>query len=439
MKKVALITYGCAKNLVDSEVMLGYLNEAGYAFVDNPEKADVLIINTCGFINPAKEEAFDALESAVDLKEKAKIKKVVAIGCFVERYKKLIKDQFPQVDVWLGVNDFHHIVQAVEGRPFKKSKECFLYNHTSPRVLSTPPGWAYVKISEGCSHECSFCTIPMIKGPYRSRSVPSIISEVRYLASLNVKEINIVSQDTTYFGRDKDMKDGLSLLLKEILKVKGIEWIRILYAYPEEISDSLLEVMKEGKICSYLDIPFQHPAPKVIKNMKRAMSGERALKLIEKIRKNIPEIALRTSLVVGFPGEGKEEFEGLKKFCREVKFDHLGVFVYSHEEGTSCYSLGDPVPEKVKTKRKEEIMRIQADISFKNNHKYLNRQLEVLIEGTLKGDPKTLIGRTQFQAPEVDGIVFIPFSGKMASVVNSIQTVEIVNYNAYDLHGRLIQ
>jgi ribosomal protein S12 methylthiotransferase len=439
MKTVALITYGCAKNLVDSEVMLGYLNDADYAFVDNPEKADVLIINTCGFINPAKEEAFDALEKAVGLKEKAKIRKVVAVGCFVERYKESIIEQFPQIDVLLGVNDFHNIVQAVEGRPFRKSKECFLYSHTSPRVLSTPPGWAYVKISEGCSHECSFCTIPMIKGSYRSRSISSIIEEVRHLASLNVKEINIVSQDTTYFGRDKGLKDGLSLLLKEMLKIRGIERIRILYAYPEEISDSLLEVIKERKICSYLDIPFQHSDSKIIKNMKRAMSGERALKLIKKIRKKIPDIALRTSMVVGFPGERKEEFESLKKFCREAKFDHLGVFTYSHEEGTSCYSLGDPVEEKVKIKRKETLMKIQADISYQNNHKYLNRQLEVLIEGTLKENPKTLIGRTQYQAPEVDGIVFIPFSGEISGVINSIQKVEIIDYNTYDLHGKIIQ
>lgn len=439
MKKVALITYGCAKNLVDSEVMLGYLNDAGYAFVAEPREADVIVLNTCGFINPAKEEAIDALKRVVGLKKEAKEKKVIAVGCFVERYIEPLVEKFPQIDVWLGVNDFHNIVHAIEGRPFKKSKECFLYSHTSPRVLSTPAGWAYVKISEGCSHECSFCAIPMIKGPYRSRSISSIVKEVQHLASLNVKEINIISQDTTYFGKDKGLKDELSLLLNELLKIRGIEWIRILYAYPEEISDSLLEVMKKRKICSYLDIPFQHSDPKIIKNMKRAMSGERALKLIKKIRKKIPEIALRTSIVVGFPGEGKEEFESLKKFCREAKFDHLGVFTYSIEEGTSCYSFGDPVEEKMKIKRKEEIMKIQAEISYQNNHKYLKRQLEVLIEGALKEDPKTLVGRTQFQAPEVDGIVFIPFSGEISRVANSLQTVEIVDYNTYDLHGKLIQ
>jgi len=439
MKKVALISYGCAKNLVDSEVMLGYLSEAGYFFVTDPEEADVVIINTCGFIKPAKEEAFDALRKAVELKGRRKEKKIIVVGCFVERYKDSLGGKFPQIDVWLGVNDFHRIVQAVEDKSFKKSKECFLYNHSSPRYLSTPPAWVYLKISEGCTHECSFCSIPLIKGPYRSRPISSILQEARHLASLGVKEINLISQDTTYFGRDRGLKDGLSLLLKELLKIKDIEWIRTLYGYPEEISDSLLEVMRERKICSYLDIPFQHSDSKIIKKMKRGLDRERALELIKKIRNKIPDIALRTSLIVGFPGEGKKEFEDLKEFCQEAKFDHLGVFIYSQEEGTSSFSLGDSVEEKEKIKRKEEIMKIQAEISFQKNCERLNKQIEVLIEGTLKEDSEVLMGRTRFQAPEVDGVVFIPFSGEKTKVVNSIKKVEIVDCDAYDLYGKLIQ
>jgi ribosomal protein S12 methylthiotransferase len=439
MKTVALISYGCAKNLIDSEVMLGYLNEAGYVFVTNPEEADTLIINTCGFIKPAKEEALDALQKAVRLKKKRKEKKIIAVGCFVERYKDSLEKKFPQIEVWLGVNDFDKIVQAVEGKPFKKSKECFLYSHTSPRRLSTPPGWAYLKISEGCSHECSFCSIPLIKGPYRSRPTSSIIKESQYLASRNVKEINIVSQDTTYYGKDKGLKDELPSLLKKLVKIKGIEWIRILYGYPEEICDSLLEVLKEQKICPYLDIPFQHSNPTIIKKMKRGMDSERALKLIEKIRKKIPHIALRTSLVVGFPGEGKQEFAELKKFVQEARFDHLGVFIYSLEQGTSAFPLGNPVEEKEKSKRKEKILGLQAEISYQNNIKYLNKQTDVLVEGTLKEDPRMLVGRTKFQAPEVDGVVFIPFAGELLEVVNTIQTVEINDCDAYDLYGRIIQ
>jgi ribosomal protein S12 methylthiotransferase len=439
MKTVALISYGCAKNLIDSEVMLGYLNEAGYAFVANPEEADTLIINTCGFIKPAKDEALEALQKAVRLKKKRKEKKIIAVGCFVERYKDSLEKKFPQIEVWLGVNDFDKIVQAAEGKPFKKSKECFLYSHTSPRRLSTPPGWAYLKISEGCSHECSFCSIPLIKGPYRSRPASSIIKESQYLASQNVKEINIVSQDTTYYGKDKGLKDELPSLLKKLVKIRGIEWIRILYGYPEEISDSLLEVMKEQKICPYLDIPFQHSNPNIIKKMKRGMDGERALKLIEKIRKKIPRIALRTSLVVGFPGEGKHEFAELKKFVQEARFDHLGVFIYSLEQGTSAFPLGNLVEEKEKSKRKEEILGLQAEISYQNNNKYLNKQTDVLIEGTLKEDPRMLVGRTKFQAPEVDGVVLIPVAGELFEVVNTIQTVEINDCDAYDLYGRIIQ
>jgi len=235
------------------------------------------------------------------------------------------------------------------------------------------------------------------------------------------------------------LKDELPSLLKKLVKIKGIEWIRILYGYPEEISDTLLEVIEEQKICPYLDIPFQHSNPTIIKKMKRGMDGERALKLIEKIRKKIPYIALRTSLVVGFPGEGKQEFAELKKFVQEARFDHLGVFIYSLEQGTSAFPLGNPMEEKEKSKRKEEILGFQAEISYQNNIKYLNKQTDVLVEGTLKEDPRMLVGRTKFQAPEVDGVVFIPFAGELLEVVNTIQTVEINDCDAYDLYGRIIQ
>ena len=435
MKKVALISFGCAKNLVDSEVMLGYLDRAGYSFVTNPGKADIVVLNTCGFIEPAKQEARGALKEAVAFKRKGK--KTVAVGCYVERYKNSLAKKYPEIDVWLGVNDYDKIVQAIEGKPFKKSKICFLYDHTSPRFIQTPLVWAYVKISEGCSHQCSFCAIPLIKGPYRSRSISSILREVEELSSRGTKEINLISQDTTYFGRDQELEDGLPLLLQELLKIQKIEWIRILYGYPEEISPSLIEIMKEDRICSYLDIPFQHSNPKIIKKMKRGMDGKKALELIQKLRKKIPDIALRTSLVVGFPGEGKKEFEDLEKFVQEAKFDHLGVFTYSKEEGTDCFNLGDSVKEKVKRKRKEKIMEIQTEISFENNKKYLNKRIDVLIEGTLKENSDILIGRGRFQAPEVDGMILIDAPGKWAKVVNTVQKVEITGGDVYDLYGKL--
>lgn len=435
MKKVALISFGCAKNLVDSEVMLGYLDRAGYSFVTNPGEADIVVLNTCGFIEPAKQEARGALKEAVAFKKKGK--KTVAVGCYVERYKDSLAKKYPEIDVWLGVNDYDKIVQAIEGKPFKKSKICFLYDHTSPRFIQTPLVWAYVKISEGCSHQCSFCAIPLIKGPYRSRSISSILREVEELSSRGTKEINLISQDTTYFGRDQELEDGLPLLLQELLKIQKIEWIRILYGYPEEISPSLIEIMKEDRICSYLDIPFQHSNPKIIKKMKRGMDGKKALELIQKLRKKIPDIALRTSLVVGFPCEGKKEFEDLEKFVQEAKFDHLGVFTYSKEEGTDCFNLGDSVKEKVKRKRKEKIMEIQTEISFENNKKYLNKRIDVLIEGTLKENSDILIGRGRFQAPEVDGMILIDAPGKWAKVVNTVQKVEITGGDVYDLYGKL--
>ncbi len=435
MKKVALISFGCAKNLVDSEVMLGYLEKEGYTFVTTPGEADIVIFNTCGFIEPAKQEARGALKDAVAFKKKGK--KTVVAGCYVERYKERLMKKYPEIDIWLGVNDFDKIVQAIEGKPFKKSQHCFLYDHASPRYIQTPPSWAYVKISEGCSHKCSFCAIPFIKGPYRSRQVSSILKEVEKLSSRGVKEINLISQDTTYFGRDQGLEDGLSLLLKELLKVQEIEWIRILYGYPEEISDSLLGVMQEERICSYLDIPFQHSNSGIIKKMKRGMDGRRALKFIQKLREKLPDIALRTSLVVGFPGEGVKEFEDLEKFIQEARFDHLGVFTYSKEEGTDCFDLGDSVKKSLKKKRRDKIMAIQSEISFENNKKYLNQSLDVLIEGIPKENPDILIGRGRFQAPEVDGMILIDAPRKWEKMVNTIQKVEITGGDVYDLYGKL--
>ena len=439
MMKVALISFGCAKNLVDSEVMLGHLRKSGYTLISDPEEADVIIVNTCGFIKPAKDESREALRKFVSVKANAQEKKVIAAGCFVERYRDTLEKQFPEVDSWIGVGDFDKIVQAIEEKQFEKSEACFLYDHTSPRLVSTPPGWAYVKISEGCSHECSFCAIPLIKGPYCSRPIPSILKEVELLASSGVKEVNLISQDTTYFGRDRGEKDGLVPLLRELLAIKGIEWVRILYGYPEEITDPLLEILQEKKICSYLDLPFQHSDPQLLKLMKRGMEGTRALKLIEKIRTKVPGVALRTAIIVGFPGETKSKFNALKRLCKNARFNHLGVFTYSQEDGTSSFSLGETVAEMEKMRRKEEIMEMQTEISYSHNRNFLNKCLEVLIEGTLKEDPKVLVGRTQFQAPEVDGVVFIPFDEDISEVVNTIQKVEIVECDVYDLHGKLIQ
>jgi ribosomal protein S12 methylthiotransferase len=439
MKKVALISLGCAKNLVDSEVMLGLLDKKNYRFVTKSKEADVIIVNTCGFIKPARRESIEVIEQCILEKNRTKGKKIIVAGCYVQKSLKSLKKYFPEVDAWIGVNDFDKIVQVVEGEPIESSPTSFLYDHAFPRLLSTPPGWSYVKISEGCSHSCSFCSIPLIKGSYRSRGIASIIKEVKSLISSGVKEINLISQDSTYYGLDRKNKDGLVFLLQELSTLKNLSWIRILYCYPEEITDSLLDIMQEEKICSYLDIPFQHSHPKIIKQMKRGFDGKKSLKLLDKIRKKIPDIAIRTSLVVGFPGERKDEFSHLKEFVTHARFDHLGVFGYSREEGTNCYKLGNTVSEKIKEKRIKTIMNIQADISYENNKKYLNQTIDVLIEGTLKDDPDLLVGRGQFQAPEVDGVVWIIPEQRRPEVFNTIQKVEISNVDVYDLYGKLIR
>ncbi len=437
-KTVSLATFGCAKNLVDSEVMLGYLRRAGYTFLPDPGKADVIILNTCGFIRPAKEEAAQALKEAAAQKKRDKNKTIVAAGCYVERNGEGLRSEYPEVDVWLGVKDFDKIVQAIEGRSFRGGKETFLCSHKTPRLISTPPSWAYVKISEGCSHECAFCAIPLIKGRYRSRSLSSIVAEARELGCRGIKEINLISQDTTYFGRDKGMNDGLVKLLRRLIDVPAISWIRFLYGYPEEITDNLLEIMAEKKICPYLDIPFQHADRRILKGMKRSMDGKRGLALIEKIRKRLPDVALRTSLIVGFPGEGRKEFEALKAFVRTARFDHLGVFTYSPEEGTDSFPRGDPVPEKEKIARQEEIMRTQAEISAEINKKYLKRRIEVLIENPFRRGGKPSSGRARFQAPEVDGVVYIQDDSPMAHGLKPLERVEIVAADVYDLHGKIV-
>ncbi len=439
-KTVAVISYGCAKNLVDSEVMLGHLSRAGYAILPEPEKADIVILNTCGFITPAREEAARAIEDTVGLKKREKPPLVVAAGCYVERYKNRLEQAFPGVDIWLGVKDYDKIVQVIEGKPFRPGRRAFLCSHTTPRILSTPSSWAYLKISEGCSHRCSFCAIPLIKGPYRSRSIHSIVEEASQLVQLGVREINLISQDTTSYGRDRGMKNGLAKLLEKLSSLPRLGWIRILYGCPEEIAASLLDVMTATKICSYFDLPFQHADPSILKMMGRRMDSRQAMALLDRIRGKLPDASIRTSLIVGFPGEGKKEFLRLKNFVREARFDHLGVFTYSPEEGTPAFGLGDPVAEDVKIRRHQEIMDLQAEISFVNNQRYLGQRVDVLIEPTppsaaLRRRGPVLLGRGRFQAPEVDGVIYVRAALACSRRLRAIEKVEITAVDVYDLQG----
>jgi ribosomal protein S12 methylthiotransferase len=437
---VALVSLGCAKNLVDSEVMLGYLKRSGFVPVGRTDKADVIVVNTCGFIQPAREEADEHIRGAIEIKRRRPGTKIAVVGCYVEREGAALGSLFPEVDVWLGVGSFDRIAEAVLGRPVPPPDGTFLYTDASPRVVSTPGTWAYVKISEGCSRRCSFCAIPSIKGPYVSRSTASIVREAEQLVGLGVKEINLVSHDTTGYGRDKGRKDGLLRLLSKLARVPGIEWLRLLYGYPEEVTDSLLSFMAgEDKVCAYLDIPFQHSDPKLIKAMKRGLDGDRALRLLDRIRRRVPGVAVRTSLIVGFPGEGRSEFEALKRFVRKAAFDHLGVFSYSPERGTASYAMGAGAEPAEKERRREEIMTVQAEISRRKNEFRIGEIHQVLLEGRESGATGAWLGRTRFEAPEVDGRVYVRGLSRARGPMEPLVSVELTGAGVYDLQGRVVE
>jgi ribosomal protein S12 methylthiotransferase len=437
--RVALISLGCAKNLVDSEVMLGAFKGAGYAIASRADDADLVVVNTCGFIGPAREEAEAALRDVLRLKRRDPAKRIVAAGCYVERDRARLELAFPGVDAWTGVRDFDRIVGIVEGRAGRARERTFLYSHASPRLVSTPGAWAYVKISEGCSHRCGFCAIPLIKGPYVSRSPASVAREVRTLAGLGVKEIDLVSHDTTWFGRDRGLMNGLARLLVRLSRIEGVAWVRFLYGYPEEIDGALLEAMTRPQVCRYLDIPFQHADPGLVKAMRRGMDGARALRLLDRIRMKLPDVVVRTSLIVGFPGEGGKEFASLRRFVEAARFDHLGVFAYSPESGTPACRLPDTVSPEEKETRLAEIMSIQARISREANARRVGRTVDVLVEGPEPGATGLWTGRGRFQAPEVDGVVRFALPAGLTEPPAALVRVVVDSAGDYDLTGRLAE
>jgi ribosomal protein S12 methylthiotransferase len=437
MPKISLVTLGCAKNLVDSEVMLARLDSRGYSFTADLSQADILVINTCGFIGPAREEAHRTIDQGLSWKQARPGRLLVVVGCYPERFPDFLKARYPQVDVWSGVRAFDRIDEIIEKKQDVPRTGTFLMDHRTPRVISTGPYWAYVKISEGCSHRCAFCSIPLIKGPYKSRTIESVVREVKNLAALGIKEINLISHDTTYFGRDRK-KPGLTGLLSRLLSIKGIDWIRLLYGYPEEVDESLLQVMLESKMCRYLDLPFQHASSSILKKMGRGLDGTRALKLLDRIRKKVPGVAIRSSLIVGFPGEGRKEFRELQAFVDRARFEHLGVFCYSPEPGTAAAGLGDTVPEAEKKKRQQAIMWQQREISRQFYASFRGQTLEVIVDGSEAREPGYLATRARFQAPEVDGQVLVePTSGLMGKDLPAFLKVRIKRSLDYDLIGRV--
>jgi len=439
VKTFRLISLGCPKNTVDSEVMAGMLIEKGYSPVVNPEDyVDVLILNTCGFIQSAKEESINRIMEAVAAKEAGRAGKVVVAGCLAQRYPDALKDEIPEIDALFGIDGIEMITEFLEGGhvPVITKEPSYIYSYKSPRAISTRSGYAYLKIADGCNHTCSFCAIPKIRGKQRSRPIPDIVAEARALTDEGFQELILVAQDGTSYGMDIGLSDGLSDLLEELEKIEHVGWIRPMYMFPGRISDRLLDVIAgSDKICPYVDIPLQHSSGELLKSMRRPGDGENYLRLLERIRNRIPGVFIRTSLIVGYPGETEKDVEKLLYFVKEARFQHLGVFTYSREEGTPAFSLEDPVPAAVKLERSSVIMEEQRQISHELNEKLVGKTLEVMVEGISDETELLLQGRHIGQAPDIDGVVLI---NDGEARVGEKKPVVIEQALFYDVVGRII-
>ncbi|UNC91863.1 30S ribosomal protein S12 methylthiotransferase RimO [Candidatus Contubernalis alkaliaceticus] len=439
-KKVGVISLGCAKNLVDTEVMLGLLMKAGYEITAEASSAHILIVNTCGFIGDAKEESINTLLEMAEYKNKGNCSILLAAGCLSQRYGEELLKEIPELDGVVGTGCFDRLpeilAESLEGnRPVYIEQPRFLYDHTFPRVVSTSPHMAYVKIAEGCNHRCSFCIIPKLRGKYRSREPRSVVQEVEVLAWQGVKELNLIAQDTTGYGRDLGPgRANLPALLRELAQIQGINWIRVLYGYPGGISGDLIQIMsQEDKICNYLDIPLQHAHGEILKRMRRPFRKTKVQEQMEQLRLKIPGITLRSSFIVGFPGETEEHFEVLYSFLEEVRFDRVGIFRYSLEEGTTAALMGRQVSEEVKAERYQRLMELQKNISLQKNRELLSSTLEVLMEGKVPKVKNLYVGRYRGQAPEVDGVVYVKSTSPLKA--GEIVQVKISSVVAYDLQG----
>lgn len=439
---VSLVSLGCPKNLVDAEVMLGHLPPDRYRIVTDEAQADVIIVNTCAFIREAKEESVDTILEVADRKVTGRCKLLVVSGCLSQRYQEELANELPEVDLFVGTADAPRIVelldQGLAGTGPRKAIGLpdFLYDHTTPRALSSPFYTAYVKIAEGCANHCSYCVIPSIRGTLRSRSIASVVAEVEKLTAGGVKEINLIAQDVTAFGADRSDGANLIDLLEALVKIDGLHWLRLLYAYPDGVSDELLALMaREPKICRYLDLPIQHIDDRMLVAMNRRVDGAGIRALIEKIRTILPDVTLRTSLIVGFPGETDDQFRRLLAFVEEGHFERLGVFRYSREEGTPAAELPDQVPERVQLARYRRLMKAQSRVSFRKNRALVGRVESVLVEGISEESELLLKGRSVRQAPDVDGLVYI--NAGQANVGDIVQ-LKITDSSEYDLVGSIV-
>jgi ribosomal protein S12 methylthiotransferase len=445
-QKITIVSLGCARNLVDSEVMAGLLKQNHFDLVEEPADADIVLVNTCGFIDAAKAESVDTIVEIARLKEAGKVKKLIVAGCLSQRYSDELAKELPEVDFFIGTGEVPRIAEILRRHEADRSRRQFvglpsyLYDHATPRLRATPSYSAYLKVSEGCDHKCAFCIIPQLRGPHRSRTIDSIIKEAELLAQGGVKEINLIAQDLTAYGRDR--KDGTTLygLLRDLDQVRDVEWIRLLYAYPNYLDDALLKLIgNSDKICRYLDIPFQHISRAILQRMRRGKSGSAVRETVQKLRAAIPGLTLRTSLIVGFPGETETDFEELLEFIEETRFERLGVFKYSDEEGTAAVKLENKLSAEEIERRWQEVMDLQAEISRKKNQALIGTIQRVMMCGA-DTETQQLHARTQAHAPEVDGVVYITggnVNGYSDPSPGTMADVKITQALEYDLIGEI--
>ncbi|MGZ6252327.1 MAG: 30S ribosomal protein S12 methylthiotransferase RimO [Candidatus Binataceae bacterium] len=442
MESVHLISLGCPKNTADSELMLGALVRAGFEVTMDPQQAQVLLVNTCAFIEPAKKESIDAILGAAEVKKNGAGKRLVVAGCLSQRYGSELREQFPEVDIFVGTGNFLDLPELLrrserpELRPIPYTGAAHLLpSAEAPRIRTGDPFSAYLKVSEGCDHRCAFCIIPRIRGRHESRPLEDVVQEAMRLAARGVREINLIAQDLTAYGRDLKPRASLAALLRRLEPIDGIRWIRLLYCYPNFVTDELLAAIASlEKVVNYIDMPLQHADDAMLRAMKRERSADALRRLLERVRAAIPGVALRTSFIVGFPGETDAAFAALVDFVREQKFDRVGVFTYSREENTAAYGLADQVSEGVKRRRRAELMEVAAEISLEKNRGLVGREIEVMVEGAAPGRATRLRARTSAQAPEIDGMVLLSGEAEPGEIVRA----RIERATTYDLHGRIL-
>lgn len=426
--KVSVITLGCSKNTVDSERLMKQIQLNKIGLVEDPNEADTVIINTCGFIELAKEESINTILEAVAMKNSGKLKKVIVAGCLSERYKNELQKEIPEVDAYFGTEKYEEIIKELGGNLKREL--------LGERLLTTPSHTVYLKISEGCDHPCSFCAIPLMRGSHKSKTIEELVKEAEFLAANNAKELILIAQDTTDYGKDIYGKKMIVQLLRRLSEIDGIEWIRVMYAYPSHFPDELIEEIKTNpKVLKYVDIPLQHISDDVLKSMRRGVTAERTKKLLNKLRTEIPDVTIRTTFIVGYPNETEKDFEELCDFVSKEKFDRIGTFTFSVEENTASFILGDPVSEKEKERRKSILMEIQKDISLQKNETFIGKQIKVLID-SIEGE--YYIGRSYRDAPEVDGEVLISVKDNKMKI-GSFYDIVINDCDEYDLYGNLLQ